>query len=140
MLTKLKESSQYCLPPSPLIMMNTRFLSSSFRLTSRVAAYRITQQQHSFSSATTTASRPFQILGVQQIAIGGLVRSELETLWFDVFGLSKHSSHHMPGENVDEDILQVGPAPYAVEIDLMTPIDPEKSPKVGNCAVCVMTE
>lgn len=33
-------------------------------------------------------------------------------------------------ENVEEDILQLGPEPYSVEVDLMTPIDPEKSPKV----------
>ena len=36
----------------------------------------------------------------------------------------------MEGENVDEDILRVGPVPFEVEVDLMTPIDPEGSPKV----------
>lgn len=29
-------------------------------------------------------------------------------------------------ENVDEDILRLGSGPYAVEIDLMEPIDPNK--------------
>lgn len=33
-------------------------------------------------------------------------------------------------ENVDEDILKLGVGPYAVEIDLMQPLDPTKSPKV----------
>jgi lactoylglutathione lyase len=36
----------------------------------------------------------------------------------------------MEKENVIEDILRVGVGETAVEIDLMTPIDPEKSPKV----------
>ena len=31
---------------------------------------------------------------------------------------------------MDEDILQLGKGPFAVEIDLMQPIDPEKAPKV----------
>jgi len=31
---------------------------------------------------------------------------------------------------VDEDILQIGTGPHAVEIDLMQPIDADKAPKV----------
>jgi lactoylglutathione lyase len=31
---------------------------------------------------------------------------------------------------VDEDILLTGHGPYAVEIDLMMPLDADKSPKV----------
>ena len=36
-------------------------------------------------------------------------------------------------ENVDEDILRLGKegSPHAVEIDLMMPIDQDKSPKVS---------
>ena len=41
----------------------------------------------------------------------------------------------MEGENVDEDILALGPSPFEVEVDLMTPIDPEGSPKVSNCEI-----
>lgn len=33
-------------------------------------------------------------------------------------------------ENVDEDILKVGQAPYEVEVDLMTPLNPDVPPKV----------
>jgi lactoylglutathione lyase len=47
-------------------------------------------------------------------------------LWQDIFGLEKHSSHRIESENVEEDIIKLGPAPYEVEIDLMRPIDPEK--------------
>jgi lactoylglutathione lyase len=78
------------------------------------------------------SSRPFKVLGVQQIAIGCETRDPLNKLWRDVFGLQASSSHRMEKENVEEDILQLGPQPYAVEIDLMTPIDASKSPKVGK--------
>jgi len=41
-------------------------------------------------------------------------------------------SYKSETENVDEDILLLGKpdSPYSVEIDLMMPIDPDKSPKV----------
>jgi len=35
------------------------------------------------------AERPFRILGVQQVAIGGLDKKEMNALWLDVFGLTK---------------------------------------------------
>ena len=35
-------------------------------------------------------------------------------------------------QNVSTDILRLGPEPYSVEVDLMRPIDPEASPKVGE--------
>jgi lactoylglutathione lyase len=85
------------------------------------------------TTTPTTASsteRPFRILGVQQIAIGSLEREPLRHLWKDIFGLVATSSHRLEKENVEEDILKLGIAPYEVEIDLMTPIDPDQSPKV----------
>ncbi|KAL7566938.1 hypothetical protein ACA910_017245 [Epithemia clementina (nom. ined.)] len=78
----------------------------------------------------TSSSRPFRILGVQQVAVGSEDRSALTRLWCDIFGLSASSTHRIEKENVEEDILQLGPSPFKVELDLMTPIDPEKSPKV----------
>ena len=51
--------------------------------------------------------------------------------WVDQFGLKKTGDFKSEKENVDEDILRLGPAgPYQVEIDLMQPLDPNKSPKV----------
>ena len=35
-------------------------------------------------------------------------------------------------ENVDEDIYRIGNGVFAVEVDLMMPIDPNKSPKVHD--------
>lgn len=78
-----------------------------------------------------STARPFKILGVQQVAIGCEDRSALSKLWYDVFGLSPTTPGiKLEKENVIEDIVSVGKVPYEVEVDLMTPIDPEKSPKV----------
>jgi len=33
------------------------------------------------------SDKPFRILGIQQIAIGGLDKQRLRTLWVDIFGL-----------------------------------------------------
>lgn len=74
--------------------------------------------------------RPFKILGLQQIAIGGLEKEKLKKFWVDLLGLKVVHSFKSEKENVDEDILKLGKDPYAVEIDIMQPIDPEKSPKV----------
>jgi lactoylglutathione lyase len=72
------------------------------------------------------STRPFRILGVQQIAIGGPSKDALRHLWIDLFGLIQTGTFKSDRENVDEDILEVA----GVEIDLMQPIDPEKKPKV----------
>jgi lactoylglutathione lyase len=76
------------------------------------------------------AERPFNVLGVQQIAIGGLDKSALSDLWTGLFGVTKVGDYVSESENVDEDILQLGSGPHAVEIDLMQPLDPDVSPKV----------
>ena len=74
--------------------------------------------------------RPFRILGIQQIAVGALEKSGLGKLYIDLFGLQRTGNYRNEKENVDEDIVTIGKGPLAVEIDLMQPIDPEKSPKV----------
>lgn len=76
--------------------------------------------------------RPFKVLGVQQIAIGGEDKSKLEKFWVEIMGLSKISSFRSEKENVDEDILSIGKGAFAVEVDIMQPIDPSKSPKVNE--------
>ncbi len=74
--------------------------------------------------------RPFKVLGVQQIAIGGEDKSKLKNFWIDLMGLNITNTFKSEKENVDEDIAAIGKGPYAVEVDLMQPIDPSKSPKV----------
>jgi lactoylglutathione lyase len=76
------------------------------------------------------SDRPFKILGIQQVAIGGLDKAKLAGFWIDVLGLEKTGSFQSERENVDEDILQIGAGPTAVEVDIMQPIDPDKKPKV----------
>jgi lactoylglutathione lyase len=74
--------------------------------------------------------RPFRILGVQQIAIGHEQKAALRALWVDLLGAQVAGSYRSERENVDEDILRIGQGAATVEIDLMEPIDPQKSPKV----------
>ena len=74
--------------------------------------------------------KPFRILGLQQIAIGGPDKQKLKNLWVDVLGLTVTSTFVSERENVDEDICALGHGPTAVEVDLMQPIDPDKKPAV----------
>ncbi len=78
----------------------------------------------------TTNNKPFRILGLQQIAIGGADKQRLKSLWVDMLGLTVKSSFIDERENVDEDICELGRGATAVEVDLMQPIDPEKKPAV----------
>ena len=80
-------------------------------------------------------SRPFRVLGLQQIAVGGLDKQKLRTLWVDTLGLSYASTYRSEKENVDEDICEAGVGPFKVEVDLMQPLDPEKKPKVNDPAL-----
>jgi len=75
-------------------------------------------------------SKPFRILGIQQIAIGGPDKQRLKTLWVDIFGLQVKSSFVSERENVDEDICALGEGVHAVEVDLMQPIDVNAKPAV----------
>jgi len=76
------------------------------------------------------ALRPFRVLGIQQIAIGGPDKARLRRLWVDLFGLQVKGQFVSERENVDEDICALGTGPTAVEVDLMQPLDPEKKPAV----------
>ena len=75
-------------------------------------------------------TRPFKVLGVQQVAIGGPDKLRLRTLWVDKFGLDLTGDFRSERENVDEDICAIGSGPFKVEVDLMQPIDPDKKPAV----------
>jgi lactoylglutathione lyase len=76
------------------------------------------------------SSKPFRILGLQQIAIGGPDKQRLRNLWVDVLGLSVTGNFVSERENVDEDICALGEGVHKVEVDLMQPIDPDKKPAV----------
>jgi lactoylglutathione lyase len=83
----------------------------------------------------SVSARPFKILGLQQIAVGGLDKARLRRLWIDTLGLVQTGSFRSERENVDEDIAVAGEGPLRVEVDLMQPIDPAKSPKVHDPAL-----
>ena len=76
--------------------------------------------------------RPFRVLGVQQIAIGGPSKARLRTLWVDMLGLQVTGNFVSERENVDEDICAIGTGPFKVEVDLMQPLDIDKKPAVHS--------
>ncbi len=80
-------------------------------------------------------SRPFKVLGVQQIAIGASDNSRLVALWIELLGLELTGSFRSERENVDEQIAVCGEGRAKVEIDLMQPIDPNGRPRVHEPAL-----
>jgi lactoylglutathione lyase len=83
----------------------------------------------------TLMTRPFRILGLQQIAVGAPKKDELRKLWVDILGVTVVDTYRSEKENVDEDIAVLGKGPTRVEIDLMEPVDPDKRPKVHDPAL-----
>ena len=75
-------------------------------------------------------TRPFKVLGIQQIAIGAPDKARLRTLWVDMLGLEVTGKFVSERENVDEDICTIGSGPFKVEVDLMQPLDINKKPAV----------
>ena len=75
-------------------------------------------------------TRPFKILGVQQIAIGGTNKQKLKTLWVDLLGFQYKDTFVSERENVDEDICAIGKGAHEIEVDLMQPLDIGKKPAV----------
>jgi lactoylglutathione lyase len=80
-------------------------------------------------------TRPFAVLGVQQIAVGGLEKPALRKLWVELLGLVPIRTFRSEAENVDEDIVVAGTGPLRVEVDLMQPLDPDKKPRVNEPAL-----
>ncbi len=74
--------------------------------------------------------RPFRVLGIQQVAIGGTDKARMKRLWVDMLGLEQTGTFQSERENVDEDILAMGQGAFKVEVDIMQPLDIEKKPAV----------
>lgn len=74
--------------------------------------------------------RPFRVLGLQQVAIGGPSKPALRRLWVDLLGLTRVGEFTSARENVDEDILRAGRGDWAVEVDIMQPLDAAAAPRV----------
>lgn len=75
-------------------------------------------------------TRPFKVLGIQQIAIGNASKQRLHALWVQMLGLQVTGTFRSERENVDEDICAMGSGPFKVEVDLMQPLDESKKPAV----------
>lgn len=78
------------------------------------------------------SARPFRILGIQQIAVGGPDKTRLRKLWVELLGLNFEETSRSETENVDEDMLSVGRGLHKVHVDLMQPLDPDKKPRVDT--------
>ena len=79
--------------------------------------------------------RPFKVLGIQQIAVGGLDKQPLRKFWIETMGLQSKGNYRSEAENVDEDIAIIGTGSTKVEVALMKPIDSGKRPKVHDPAL-----
>jgi lactoylglutathione lyase len=88
-------------------------------------------QKDPFMSQRPVA-RPFKVLGIQQIAVGGPSKERLKKLWVEMLGLAVTGNFVSERENVDEDITAMGSGPFRVEVDLMQPLDPAKKPAVNE--------
>ena len=53
----------------------------------------------------STTQRPFKVLGIQQVAIGGTDKQRMKTLWVDMLGLEQTGTFQSERENVDEDTM-----------------------------------
>jgi lactoylglutathione lyase len=80
-------------------------------------------------------TRPFRILGLQQVAVGASDKERLRKFWVDLLGLTISGTFRDPTENVDEYITALGRGATRVEVDLMEPIDPTKKPAVRDPAL-----
>lgn len=81
------------------------------------------------------SDRPFRVLGIQQVAIGGPDKQRLRRLWIDLLGLRFSHTFQSERENVDEDVAVVGRGANEVEVDLMQPLDNERKPRVDKVAL-----
>ena len=79
--------------------------------------------------------RPFNVLGLQQIAIGGPDKQRLRHLWIELLGLRFSHTYQSERENVDEDIALCGAGDSEVEVDLMQPLDTQRKPRVDKVAL-----
>jgi lactoylglutathione lyase len=80
-------------------------------------------------------TRPFRVLGLQQIAVGAPDKERLRKFWVDLLGLTLTGSFRSTSENVDEYITTLGQGATRVEVDLMEPVDPAKKPAVSDPAL-----
>ena len=80
-------------------------------------------------------TRPFRILGLQQIAIGALDKGRLAKLWVDTLGVPVAGNYRSERENVDEDIAIAGRGAARCEVDLMQPLDVARKPAVHEPAL-----
>ena len=68
------------------------------------------------------SERPFRVLGLQQVAIGGLSKRVLQDFWVELLGVPQRGSYESANENVSEAILELGAGPLRVELEHPRPV------------------
>jgi len=114
--------------PSPRLSQACVEHQEHFILPTGISTKKKRKTMRKLSSAAATGG--FRVLGLQQIAIGSLNLDKLSALWEGEFQIPCVGTYASESENVDERILKLGRGATAVEVDLMTPLDASKSPKV----------
>lgn len=84
------------------------------------------------NAALVAPVKPFRVLGLQQVAIGGPRLEPLLGLWQDLLGVSVEGTYRSARENVEERIARLGTGLTSVELDLMCPIDSAGRPRVDR--------
>jgi len=118
-----KESSSREPPPLPFALSLTKGLAPKPANAGKPSPNELT-------SKSIPMTKPYKILGIQQIAIGGTDKNALRKLWVDTLGLTVTGNFVSERENVDEDICSIGSGPHKIEVDLMQPLDPDRKPAV----------
>ena len=118
--------------PSLLLRRSAAAASSARRLLSSSSSAASASASASASAASASPARPFRVLGVQQVAVGGPDKARLAALWGPegLLGLARTGAFRSAAENVDEDVLRAGRGPLAVEVDIMAPLDAARAPRV----------
>ena len=80
-------------------------------------------------------TRPFSVLGIEQIAIGGLDLEALRSLWIDTLGLEQSETFRNESENVEGLIAFAGFGPTRVSMNLLKPLDVNRSPRAHKPAL-----
>lgn len=84
--------------------------------------------------ASTSTVKPFKVLGIQQIAVGGPDKSRLANLWINILGVEKVGTFRSEKENVDEDILKTR---NGVEVDIMQVCPQCTRPRNEGVDICL---
>lgn len=82
---------------------------------------------------STSTSRPFKVLGIQQVAMAGEKNSALVHFWSDILQLGpSNSSIVFTPENIRTEVFNLGKGNASTILNLMMPLDSTAKPNVAK--------